>query len=49
MGIMPQNAGGFGAIKEAMEVWAANELNPIQMTLMQINQWVRETVVEFGV
>jgi capsid portal protein len=35
MGIVPQNAGGFGAIKEAADIWAMNELEPIQARLRQ--------------
>nr|WP_256346284.1 MULTISPECIES: site-specific integrase [unclassified Pseudomonas] len=30
MGIMPRNAGGFGSIREAAQIYAANELEPIQ-------------------
>ncbi|OMQ21282.1 hypothetical protein XpCFBP7293_20350 [Xanthomonas perforans] len=30
IGIVPQNAGGFGSIREAVAVWAANELKPPQ-------------------
>lgn len=37
MGIVPQNAGGFGSIKEAAEVYAANELEPLQARLAQVN------------
>jgi capsid portal protein len=47
MGIVPQNAGGFGSIKEAAEIWAMNELEPIQARLRQVNDWVGEEVVRF--
>ncbi|MCY1399995.1 phage portal protein, PBSX family [compost metagenome] len=47
MGIVPQNAGGFGSIKEAAEVWAANELEPLQARLRQVNDWVGEEVIRF--
>jgi capsid portal protein len=30
MGIVPQNAGGFGSVREAGEVWFENELKPCQ-------------------
>jgi len=47
MGIVPQNAGGFGSIKEAASIWATNELEPIQARLSQVNEWLGERVVEF--
>lgn len=47
MGVVPQNAGGFGSIREAAQVWAVNELEPVQARLMQINDWVGEEVVRF--
>lgn len=47
MGIVPQNAGGFGSIKEAIEVWIANELGPIQARFEQVNEWVGEQVIRF--
>ncbi len=37
MGIVPQNAGGFGSIRDAAQVWAMNELEPIQARLLQVN------------
>ncbi|MNO80318.1 hypothetical protein D3C76_715230 [compost metagenome] len=47
MGIVPQNAGGFGSIKEATEIWTQNELEPVQTRLSQINEWLGEEVVRF--
>lgn len=47
MGIVPVNAGGFGSIKDAAEVWTANELEPVQARLQQVNEWVGEEVVRF--
>lgn len=47
MGIVPQNAGGFGSIKEAAQIWAMNELEPVQARLQQINDWLGEEVVAF--
>src|SRR5690606_2824101 len=47
MGIVPQNAGGFGSLREAAEVWAINELEPIQARLTQVNEWLGEEVVSF--
>lgn len=48
MGIVPQNAGGFGSIRDAAEVWAAMELEPMQARLTQVNEWMGEEVVSFG-
>ncbi|WP_311968599.1 phage portal protein [Pseudomonas baltica] len=47
MGIVPQNAGGFGSIKEAAQIWAMNELEPLQARLQQLNEWLGEEVVRF--
>ena len=47
MGIVPQNAGGFGSLREAAEVWAVNELEPLQARLAQVNEWRGEEVVSF--
>ncbi|WP_312478002.1 phage portal protein [Stutzerimonas nitrititolerans] len=47
MGIVPQNAGGFGSLREAAEVWAVNELEPIQARLAQVNEWVGDEVIRF--
>jgi capsid portal protein len=47
MGIVPQNAGGFGSIKEAAEIWAMNELEPIQARMQQLNDWLGEEVISF--
>ncbi|WP_295514913.1 phage portal protein [uncultured Pseudomonas sp.] len=47
MGIVPQNAGGFGSIRDAAEVYAANELEPLQARLAQLNEWVGEEVIRF--
>lgn len=47
MGIVPQNAGGFGSIKEATEVWVQNELEPLQSRLQQVNEWLGEEVIRF--
>jgi capsid portal protein len=30
MEIVPQNAGGFGSIREAVQIYLADELEPIQ-------------------
>ncbi|BBP82993.1 hypothetical protein PHLH8_26350 [Pseudomonas sp. Pc102] len=47
MGIVPVNAGGFGSIRDATEVWVQNELEPLKARLRQVNEWVGEEVVRF--
>lgn len=48
MGIVPQNAGGFGSIKEAAQIYAENELAPIQTRMTQLNDWMGEEVLKFS-
>lgn len=47
MGVVPQNAGGFGSVKDAALVYAANELEPIQARMLQVNDWIGEEVIRF--
>ncbi|RRV04452.1 phage portal protein [Pseudomonas sp. v388] len=47
MGIVPQNAGGFGSIKEATEVWVENELGVIQGRINAVNYWLEVCVLNF--
>lgn len=47
MGIVPQNAGGFGSVREAAEVWAVNELEPLLARLAQVNEWLGEQVLRY--
>lgn len=47
MGIVPSNAGGFGSITQAAEVYAINELAPLQRMFQQLNEWMGEEVVRF--
>jgi len=39
------NAGGFGSIKGAAQMWTANELELTQAWLQQVNEWVGKEVV----
>ncbi len=48
MGVVPQNSGGFGSVREASLVWAVNELEPEQARLLQINEWLGEEVIRFA-
>lgn len=48
MGILPNNAGGFGAVEPAARVFARNELVPLQSQFMAINEWAGVEVVRFA-
>lgn len=47
LGIVPQNSGGFGSIREAATVWAAMELAPLQTRIAAINEWLGKGVISF--
>ncbi|AWH45414.1 phage portal protein [Stenotrophomonas sp. ZAC14A_NAIMI4_1] len=48
LGIVPQNAGGFGSIRDAATVWASMELAPLQSRMSMVNEWIGEEVVSFA-
>jgi PBSX family phage portal protein len=48
MGIVPQNAGGFGSIKDATTSWINTELIPIQGRLMQLNAYIGIQPIRFN-
>lgn len=48
MCIVPENAGGFGNVKEASEVFVRNELLPLQWRMKEINEWLGEEVIQFS-
>lgn len=47
MGIIPSNTGGFGDVEKAAEVWAYNELAPLQAKLKELNNWIGDEVIRF--
>ncbi|MDP8823464.1 phage portal protein [Serratia marcescens] len=47
MCIVPENAGGFGNVKEASEVFVRNELIPLQRRMQELNHWIGEEVINF--
>lgn len=47
MGIIPNNTGGFGDAAKAAEVFARNEVKPLQDRLMEVNEWLGQEVVRF--
>lgn len=48
LGIVPQNSGGFGSIRDAAAVWAAMELAPLQTRMTAINEWLGQEVIRFS-
>jgi len=48
LGIVPQNSGGFGSIREAATVWTAMELSPLQTRLTAFNEWLGDEVIRFN-
>lgn len=47
IGIVPGNSGGFGAILPAAQVFARNELEPLQAKFLGLNEWLGQEVVKF--
>lgn len=48
MGIIPDNTGGFGDVEKAAKVFVANELEPLQARMMELNERVGEEVIAFN-
>lgn len=47
MGIIPNNTGGFGDVSKAAEVFARNEIQPLQMRMLELNDWLGDEVISF--
>jgi len=47
MGVIPNNTGGFGDVAKAAQVFALNEVKPLQDRLSELNDWLGEEVVRF--
>lgn len=47
LGIVPQNSGGFGSIRDAAAVWTTLELAPLQARLAMVNEWIAAEVIRF--
>lgn len=47
MGIIPNNTAGFGNAVEAAEVFARNEIAPLQTRMREVNAWLDEEVITF--
>lgn len=47
MSIIPANVGGLGDVKKAAEVFARNELQPLQERFKELNDWLGVEVMKF--
>lgn len=47
LGIVPNNTGGFGSIKDATEMFWFNEIHPIQTRMTAFNEWAGEEIIRF--
>lgn len=47
MGIVPTNTSGFGSVKDAAEVFARNEVEPLQRIFEELNDWLGVEVFVF--
>ena len=47
LGIVPSNTGGFGAVLPAAQVFARNEILPLQERFRELNDWLGQEVVRF--
>jgi PBSX family phage portal protein len=47
IGIIPQNNGGFGDVGKATDIFYSNEIEPIMMRMLAINDWAGKEVLRF--
>jgi len=47
MGIIPDNAGGFGDVEKAAQVFVRNELTPLQERIKEVNFHQGVKVINF--
>ncbi len=47
MGIVPTNSSGFGNVTDAANVFARNEIEPLQRRFLALNQWLGEEILQF--
>lgn len=48
MGVIPQNTAGFGDVDKAANVFARNELLPLQERFTELNNWLGIDVIKFS-
>lgn len=47
MGIIPDNAGGFGDVEKAAQVFVRNELTPLQQRMKEIDKHLNIPLINF--
>ena len=47
LGIVPQNAGGFGSAPQSASVFFEHEIEPLQLRMLEINDWLGRDAVSF--
>jgi Bacteriophage capsid portal protein len=47
MGIIPDNAGGFGDVEKAAQVFVRNELTPLQERMKELEYFISENIIRF--
>lgn len=48
LGVVPQTAGGFGDVQKAAGIFFVNEIEPLQIRMMELNDWLGVEAVKFG-
>lgn len=48
LGVVPQNSGGFGSIKDATQAFLTNEVLPLAERVQEVNHWAGENLIEFN-
>lgn len=47
LGVVPQNTGGFGDVAKAADVFHRAEIEPLQLRMLEINDWIGAEAVAF--
>jgi len=47
IGVMPNSTGGFGDVGKAAAVFARNEVHPMQVRMLELNDWLGEEIIRF--
>jgi capsid portal protein len=48
LGLVPTGTTGFGSVVPAAQVFAVNELVPLQARLRELNDWMGDEIVAFA-
>jgi len=48
LGLVPTGTTGFGSVVPAAQVFAVNELRPLQARLCELNDWLGDEIVVFN-